>query len=141
MSCGSALLCATIEPPFPSHNSPFITTMSTRRTQRVSKLVKEQVSEILVQLSLVDCGFITVTGADISPDLKEGRVYISVIGTAAQKDRALAELQRLRGIIQRELAARIVLKYTPRLQFVIDETESHAQHIEHLLDELDTGEQ
>ncbi len=111
--------------------------MSNRRIQRVSQLVKEQIGEILEELTLVNCGFITVTAADISPDLKEGRVYVSVIGTAEQQQRALAELGRRHGHIQQQLAARIVLKYTPRLQFLLDDTEARAAHIEHLLDELD----
>lgn len=112
------------------------TAMSNRRIERVSELVKQQVSEVILELNLNDCGFITVTAANIAPDLKEGRIYISVIGSAEQKKRALAVLERDHGIIQRELAHRIVLKYTPRLTFRLDETEAHAERIEHLLDEL-----
>ncbi len=110
--------------------------MSNHRIQRVSKLVKEQIGEILERYSFTDCGFITVTGAEISPDLKEGRIFVSVIGTPDQRKRALATLRDRHGEIQRELAHRIVLKYTPRLTFFLDETETHAARIEHLLDEL-----
>ena len=110
--------------------------MSNRRIQRVAELVKQQVSEVLEHLSLTDCGFVTVTAADVSPDLHEGRIFVSIIGTAQQKDRALAVLEREHGRIQHELAQRIVLKYTPRLTFQLDETETRAQHIEHLIDEL-----
>ena len=78
--------------------------------------------------------------ADIAPDLKDGRIYVSVIGTAEQKRHALELLERNHGIIQRELAHRIVLKYTPRLTFVLDETESRAERIEHLIDELNPDE-
>ncbi len=111
--------------------------MSNRRIERVSKLVKEQIGEILERLGLVNCGFITVTAAHISPDLKEGRIYVSVIGTPEQQKRALAELARQHGHIQQELATRVILKYTPRLTFHLDETETRAAHIEQLLDELD----
>lgn len=110
--------------------------MSNRRIQRVSKLVKEQIGEILEQLTLADCGFITVTAADVSPDLKEGHVYISVIGTPEQQQHALVQLGRRHGHIQEQLAHRVILKYTPRLTFHLDETETRAAHIEHLLDEL-----
>ncbi len=112
--------------------------MSHHRLERVSKLVKEQIGEILERYSFTDCGFITVTAAVISPDIKEGRVYVSVIGTAEQKQRALGELRRRHGEIQRELANRVVLKYTPRLTFALDETETRAAHIEQILDELDS---
>ena len=66
--------------------------MSDHRMQRVSELVKQQVSEIVQGLNLGDCGFVTVTAAKISPDIKEGRIYISVIGSTEQRDRALAAL-------------------------------------------------
>jgi ribosome-binding factor A len=111
--------------------------MSNRRIERVSELAKQEISLILEELDLTDCGFVTVTSASISPDLKDGRVYVSVIGSDAQKQRAITVLDSRHGHIQHELAHRITLKYTPRLKFLLDETEAHAQHIEHLIDELD----
>jgi ribosome-binding factor A len=111
-------------------------TMSTHRMERVSELVKRAVSEVVQELNLTNCGFVTITAAEVSPDLKDGRIFMSVIGSAEQKQHALDTLERRHGHIQHELARRIVLKYTPRLKFVLDETESHASHIEHLLDEL-----
>ncbi len=113
-----------------------ITIMSNRRIERVSELAKQEISLLVQEMTFVNCGLITVTSAEISPDLKEGRVYISVIGTDEQRQRALAELERSHGHIQRELSRRITLKYTPKLKFMLDETESRAQRIEHLLDEL-----
>jgi len=95
-----------------------IITMSSHRIERVSELVKREVSQIVLELNLADCGFVTITAAKISPDLKEGRIYMSVIGSAEQKQRALDTLERRHGHIQHELAHRIVLKYTPRLKFL-----------------------
>lgn len=112
--------------------------MSHHRIERVSELVKQQIGEVLLELNLTDCGFVTVTSAHISPDLKDGRVYVSVIGTPEQQARALTMLEHQHGRIQHELAHRIVLKYTPRLKFILDETESKAQRIERLLNQLDT---
>ena len=111
--------------------------MSSHRIERVSELVKQQISEILLDLNLTGCGFVTVTSTIVSPDLKEGRIYVSVIGSAEQKKRAMQTLDHEHGRIQNELAQRIVLKYTPRLKFLLDETESEAQRIESLLDRLD----
>ena len=110
--------------------------MSSHRMERVSELVKREVSEVVQELNLAYCGFITITAAEISPDLKEGRIFMSVIGSVEQKQRAIETLERQHAHIQHELARRIVLKYTPRLRFVLDETEARASHIEHLLDEL-----
>ena len=117
-------------------NAPPPHVMSNRRIERVSELVKQQVSEILLQLNLADCGLVTVTAAEVSPDLHDGRIFVSVIGKPEQKQRAVETLTGHRGLIQHELSRRIVLKYTPHLTFVLDETEAHAEHIEHLLDEL-----
>ena len=114
--------------------------MSHHRIVRVSELVKQQIGEVLQELSLTDCGLVTVTSASVSPDLKDGRIYVSVIGNDEQKARALAVLEQRHGHIQHELAKRIVLKYTPRLKFILDETESHAQRIETLLAELNKPE-
>ncbi len=119
-----------------SPSAPPLHAMSTHRIERVSELVKQQVSEIIQELTLTDCGFITVTAAKVSPDLKDGRIYISVIGSAEKQRRALDTLASLHGHIQRELGSRIILKYTPHLAFVLDETEARAERIEHLLDEL-----
>jgi ribosome-binding factor A len=110
--------------------------MSNRRIERVSELVKQQLGEVIQQLNLHDCGFITVTGAIVSPDLKDARVYISVIGKPGQEKNAIAALTAEHSRIQHELSRRVVIKYTPRLRFLLDETESHARHIENLLDEL-----
>lgn len=110
--------------------------MSTHRVERVSELVKQQVSEIIQELTLTGCGFVTVTAAEVSPDLKDGRIYVSVIGSAEQQRAAIDTLTAQHGHIQHELGRRIVLKYMPRLTFVLDDTEARAERIEHLLDEL-----
>jgi ribosome-binding factor A len=120
--------------------TPVFTPMINRRIQRVSELVKQQVSEVVQGLNLTNCGFVTVTAAEVSPDLHEGRIYVSVIGSAEQKQRALAALERERSHIQHELAHRVILKYTPHLSFLLDETEARAEHIEQLLDELKPDE-
>jgi ribosome-binding factor A len=129
-----------IQVALPALSIPWATiTMNSHRIERVSELVKREVSAIVQELNLTDCGFVTITAAEISPDLKDGRIFLSVIGSAGQKQHALAVLERQHGHIQYELAHRIVLKYTPRLKFILDETEDRASHIEHLLDELGDG--
>jgi ribosome-binding factor A len=110
--------------------------MSNRRTERVSSLVRRELGSIIQELGLEGCGFVTVTNAHISPDLKEGRIHVSVIGTTDQQKRAIETLNSRYAAIQHELACRVVLKYTPHLRFFLDETEAHARRIEQLLDEV-----
>ena len=115
-------------------------TMSNHRIERVSELVKREVSEIVLELNLTDCGFVTITAAEISPDLKEGRIFVSVIGSAEQKQRALARCSNASTATSSTNWRTASFSSTRRAcKFVLDETEDRASHIEHLLDELEGG--
>jgi len=108
--------------------------------RRVSELVKQEVSEIIRRdIAAGDIGLITVTGCEVAADLKNARVYVSVIGDAAKHAAALALLERHRGHIQHTLGRAVVLKYTPHLHFLIDEGMERGDRILRLLDELDHG--
>jgi ribosome-binding factor A len=112
--------------------------MSTHRMQRVSELVKQEVSEIIRRdVASEDVGMITVTGCEVASDLKTARVYISVIGGADKQTAALALLERHRGHVQRALGKAVVLKYIPHLAFHIDESMERADRIERILDEIE----
>src|ERR671938_174858 len=65
-------------------------------------------------------GFITVTGAKMAPDLKDVTVYVSIHGEAKTRDETLEGLRAAAGYLQREVARRIHLRYTPHLRFAYD---------------------
>ena len=112
--------------------------MSTLRMQRVSELVKQEVSEIIRRdIASETIGMITVTGCEVASDLKTARAYISVIGDAAKQAAALALLERHQGHIQRALGRAVVLKYVPHLTFYIDDSIERAGRIEKILDEIE----
>lgn len=112
--------------------------MSTHRMQRVSELVKQEVSEIIRRdVACEDVGMITVTACEVASDLKTARVYVSVIGDADKQADALALLERHRGHIQRALGRAVVLKYIPHLAFHIDESIERADRIERILDQIE----
>ncbi len=112
--------------------------MSTYRMRRVSELVKQEVSEIIRRdVATGDIGLITVTGCEVASDLKNARVYVSVIGDAAKQAAALALLERHRGHIQHALGRAVALKYTPHLHFLIDEGMERGERIFRILDELE----
>lgn len=112
--------------------------MSTHRMQRVSELVKQEISEIIRRdVASESVGMITVTGCEVASDLKTARAYISVIGGADKQAAALALLERHRGRIQRALGRAVVLKYIPHLAFHIDESVERADRIERILDEIE----
>ena len=106
--------------------------------QRVSELVKQEVSEIIRRdVASESVGMLTVTGCEVASDLKTARVYISVIGDAGKQAAALALLERHRSHIQRVLGRSVVLKYIPHLSYYIDESMERAERIERILGEIE----
>lgn len=112
--------------------------MSSFRIRRVSELVKQEVSEIIRRdIATGDIGLITVTGCEVATDLKNARVYISVIGGSDKQTAALALLHRHQGQIQHALGRAVILKYTPHLHFLIDEGMERGDRILRILDEIE----
>lgn len=93
----------------------------TRRTERVARAVKNAVSEIILhELSDPRRGFVTVTRAEVSTDLKNACVYISIIGTEAEQRTTLAGLSHATSYVRRRLAEKVELKTTPLIRFEVD---------------------
>jgi ribosome-binding factor A len=112
--------------------------MSSLRHHRVRELLKRQVGEVLHrEISSTEAGLITVTDIGLSDDLKSATVFISVVGDTAQQRKALAVLTRERVRLQNLAARAVVLKYFPRLRFVLDESIERGNRILSILDELD----
>lgn len=108
-----------------------------RRLQRVNELVKRELGEIIRRdFTVGEFGVVTVTSVEISPDLKNGRIFVSVIGTPQQTTHTLRTLGARRGAIQHEMSRTVILKYTPHLEFVLDETGERADRINRILHDL-----
>lgn len=91
------------------------------KNHRLNAQVQRDLSEIIRSLS--DPGvspMTTVTRVEITPDLKFGKVYISVIGSEEDLDETMAGIKRAAGYIRRELAHTANLRITPELTFVPD---------------------
>lgn len=95
--------------------------MESSRTHRIGELIKEEISEIIHrEIKDPRIGFLTITGVDVTPDLRHADVYISVLGTKRQKEETLSVLQKAAGFLRKELSSRIEIKYFPDLRFAID---------------------
>lgn len=115
--------------------------MSGSRMRRVNEAVREVLStEIAQGLKDPRIGFVTVTGVDVSPDLRAGRVYVSVLGDEHARAETLAGLSSSHGYLQGKVAHELNLKNTPTLTFVYDDSVERGMRIEGLLREHD-GEQ
>lgn len=113
-----------------------------KRMVRVNELVKREVSGVLERLLAgeMNC-LITVTAVDVSPDLRQAHVYVSVYGGDPEAaPQALAILRQRRGEIQRLVSRGVTLKYTPVLHFHLDEHAERAERIMHLLDTIEQEE-
>jgi ribosome-binding factor A len=108
------------------------------RLQRVRELLKRELGEVIRrQLPVNEVGLINVNDVVVAPNLHNATVYIGVLGGAAQKKRAMEALEASRKRIQGYLGKAVVLKYTPRLRFVLDESVEHGNKILRILDELE----
>jgi ribosome-binding factor A len=110
--------------------------MTGRRPERLAEQIKEEVSLIIAgEVEDPRVGFVIVTDAKLTPDLRYAKVYVSVLGTEAEVKESLAALKHAAGFIRTQLGAVLRMRRTPELHFVYDETTETAARIEELLSE------
>ncbi|GAB7388260.1 30S ribosome-binding factor RbfA [Bacillaceae bacterium] len=111
--------------------------MSKIRLQRVGEQIKKELSNLL-QREIKDprIGFVTVTDVEVSGDLQQAKVYISVLGDEEQKASTLEGLAKATGFLRSEIGRRIKLRHTPQLIFKFDESIEYGNRIAALLNEL-----
>ncbi|GMR04457.1 MAG: 30S ribosome-binding factor RbfA [Thermodesulfobacteriota bacterium] len=113
-----------------------------KRADRVGDLVKEEIASMILRGEIKDprVGFVTITMVKMSADLKEAKVYFSLIGSEEDKRHSLEGLKSAGGYMRRNLARRLNLKHIPTLSFFFDETLEYSEHIEEVLEEIKRGE-
>lgn len=97
--------------------------MKTDRLIRINELLRREIGTVLYRLvdkTEFDMSAMTVTHVIVSPDLHDARVLVSIRGHENERRKMLRYLQRLHSEIQTEVAKAVILKYTPRLTFVLD---------------------
>jgi ribosome-binding factor A len=110
--------------------------MPTARMRRVNEAIREVLGEaIATELKDPRIGFVTVTEVDTSPDLRTARVYVSVLGSADERNRTLAGLKSSHGFLQGKIAGAMRMKRTPTLTFEYDESVDRGDRISRLLDQ------
>jgi ribosome-binding factor A len=110
--------------------------MTSGRMRRVNEALKEVLSEGIGELKDPRIGFVTVTGVDASPDLRQATVYVSVLGGKRKQDATLAGLQSSHGVLQGKVNRELRLKRTPQLSFEYDPTVERGVRLSKLIDEL-----
>jgi ribosome-binding factor A len=106
------------------------------RMRRVNESVRQVLSEAVGDLKDPRIGFVTVTGVETSPDLRQARVYVSVFGSEESRQDSLAGLEAAHGVLQSRLARELRMKRTPQLAFEYDPTVERGVRMTQLIDEL-----
>jgi ribosome-binding factor A len=112
--------------------------MSSHRIERVNTLIRKEVSE-LIQNELRDPRideFISVTEVDTTPDLKLAKIFVSTMGGQQEKEKILTVLNSAAGFLRTRLAQNALLRYTPALHFVWDNSIEHGDRILRLIDQV-----
>ncbi|MFD1888337.1 30S ribosome-binding factor RbfA [Paenibacillus wenxiniae] len=111
--------------------------MAKIRTGRVGEQIKKELS-LLIQNELKDprIGFVTVTGVDVTNDLSQAEVYLSVLGDEEQKTGSLKGIEKASGFLRSEIGKRIRLRHTPELLFKIDESIAYGNRIDQLINQI-----
>ncbi len=107
------------------------------RLLRVNELLQREISAYLHQRYSSESVAITITGVQITGDLREAKVFYSVVGSAADATRAGKWLLGRRGEIRETVAKNVILRHVPLLAFVHDDHAPRTLRIERLLNEID----
>ena len=115
------------------------------RQEKISSLVQETLSTIFLQ-KIIDpeLGLVTITKTKVSPDLKIAKVYLSVYDKT-KRDYAIEHIDSMKGFLRTELAKRANLRYTPELNFYIDDTLDYVEKMNEIFstikkDDIETDE-
>lgn len=115
--------------------------MSGVRHERVRELLKREIGEsIRREFATSDVGLITVNDVVPAGDLKSAVVYVSILGNTDQQKRGLVKLNEARIRLQAMVARAVVLKYTPLLKFVADDTIVRGNRVLQIMEELEKAE-
>lgn len=114
--------------------------MSSRRCERLEESIKQEVSKIILyELKDPRIAFVTITKVDITADLKNAKVHISILGDDTTRKKTLQAIEHATGFIQAKVGAQLQIKYTPVLTFCLDESVQKSLRISKLIDEAVKG--
>jgi ribosome-binding factor A len=108
--------------------------MEDPRTRRLAERIAKIVAELLERrIKDPRLGFVTVTEARLTADLREAKVFYTVFGSATEREDTAAALRSATGIIRSEVGRLIGLRHTPSLEFIADVLPENAQRIDDLV--------
>ncbi|CAK6686657.1 30S ribosome-binding factor RbfA [Synechococcus sp. CS-1330] len=94
-----------------------------RRVERVASLIRREISELLIggiKDERVNQGMVSVTTVEVAGDLQHCKIFVSVFGSDADKEQAMAGLSSASAFVKGELSRRLKMRRTPEVVFVLD---------------------
>jgi ribosome-binding factor A len=111
--------------------------MSSRRLQKAAAAIREVVSmAILAELNDPRVKHVTVIGVQVAPDMRQAKVLVSIMGDEKQQKLSLRGLQNAAGFLQSRIADKIDTRYTPKLEFVLDQGVKKSLEMARILHEV-----
>ncbi len=107
------------------------------RLPRVNELLKRELGALIRRELAFPAKLVTVQQVDVTPDLKNAHVFVSIIGTDEERHQSMSLLHKARTQLQHNLSRRVVLKYTPHLHFKLDAAVERGDRVLNLLSELE----
>ena len=115
--------------------------MSKHRIERVRELLKREIGEAIRREVPVDqAGLVTVNDVKMAGDLKSALVFISILGDDSRQKTALGLVEKARVRIQDSVATSVILKYTPRLHFHLDDSIVRGNRVLQILEEIEKSD-
>ena len=112
------------------------------RPERVAHLMQREIADIL-RTRMRDprlSEWVSVTDVVVTEDLSVAKVFVSILPTGEERERALAALEGAAGFVRHELAPRLGLRELPEIRFKLDTSIEHGARVEELLKRLERGE-
>jgi ribosome-binding factor A len=107
------------------------------RTDRMADLIRDEIARLLLRdIHDPRIGFVTLTGASVSPDLRAVRVFVSILGDETARAASLAGLTGAAGYIQKALFRNLRLRYSPVVTFHVDDSIERGERIEKVLRQI-----
>ena len=104
------------------------------RVDRINRQILDILSDILIKyIDLSHLGFITFTNVDVAPDLRSAKVFYSVLSAKLSFSRIEIEMNKKQKAFKKYMSPQLSLRYTPDIQFYLDETLAYSEKIDSLL--------
>jgi ribosome-binding factor A len=112
---------------------------TSRRVERVSSLIKREVSQMLIngiKDDRVGAGMVSITQVNVSGDLQHAKIFVSIYGSQAAKDETMEGLKACTSYVRKELAHRIRLRRAPEIRFIEDYSLQKGDQIIELINKI-----